>query len=209
MSDIYRVEYRYTLKGQQMISGMDYQTDLAFLGSEPDPDEVVDAVDGHLTDRFRHCLSTLGVIDEIHIRERVLGADVPKTASKQLDLVGACVLGAQELPLELCGVIARKTNAAIRSGHGWIFMPPLLDNAQSNSEGQLVLGGEYQANLALFAALLDDDINTGVFTIDKLHPVVYSETRRKRGDSPFTFQVTSAPVRRKIHFLRSREQAAV
>jgi hypothetical protein len=209
VSDIYRAEYHYTLKGQQMVTGFDYQTDLAFLGSEPSPAEVVSELDDKLTDRFRHCLSTLGVIDELTIRERVLGADVPKTAAIQLDLVGSAVLGAQELPLELCGVIARKTSAAIRSGHGWMFMPPILDAAQINSEGQLVLGGEYQANLALFAALLDDDINTGVFTIDKLHPVVYSETRRKRGDEPFTFQVTSAVVRRKIHFLRSRELAAV
>jgi hypothetical protein len=209
VSDIYRLEYRYTLKGQQMITGFDYQTDLAWLGSEPDTSEVVDQVDAHLTDRFRHCLSTLGVIDELHARQRVLGADVPKTYTKPLNLVGSSVLGAQELPLELCGVIARKTNAAIKSGHGWCFMPPLLDNAQSNSEGQLTLGGEYEANLQLFAALLNDDINTGVFTVDKLHPVVYSETRRKRGDEPFTFQVTNAVVRRKIHFLRSREAQAV
>ena len=209
MSDVYRCEYRYTLKGQAMISGFDYQTDVFFVGSEPSAAAVAEEVDNHLTDRFRHCLSTLGVIDELHVRQRVLGADVPKTASVQLDLVGACVLGAQELPLELCGVIARKTAAAIRSGHGWVFMPPLLDNAQSNSEGQLVLGGEYQANLALFAALLTDDIDGGIFDTHNLHPVVYSETRRKRGDEPFTFQVTNAVVRRKIHFLRSREAQAV
>ena len=210
MSATYRCEFRYTLKGQAMVTGLDYQTDVFFgIGSEPSPSEVATEVDAKLTNRFLHCLSTLGVLDSVHVRERVLGAEVPATHELIKGSTGLAALGAQEVPLELCGLIARKTAAAIKSGHGWMFMPPVLDKDSFNSEGQLAQGTEYEANLQLFAALLDDDISSGVFSSHSLHPVVYSQTRHRRDITPYTFKVTAGVVRRKAHFLRRREAQPV
>lgn len=209
MTDVYRFQYEWTLKGQQMVTGLDYQTDNFFATSEPAASEVLDAIDDHLQNRFLHCLSTLGVLDTCSVRQRVVDASVPKTSQRVISATGLAALGPQEVPLELCGVIARKSDAAIRSGHGWMFMPPILDAAGFNSEGQLALGHEYEANLSLFAALLDDDLNTGFFVDHALHPVIYSAKRHRTSVSPYTFQVTQAVVRRKAHFLRSREAQAV
>ena len=54
------------------------------------------------------------------------------------------------------------------------------------------------------AAKLDDSFDLGSIIITHVNPVVYSRTRRLRGESTWTFKVTSATANHQVRWLKSR-----
>jgi hypothetical protein len=98
--------------------------------------------------------------------------------------------------------ISVKSNAAVRGGHGWM-LGPANTNATYLSSTQKWEGSLW-TDIQALAALLDDDITWGTLPEHRLEPVVYSETRRRRGDDNWFFDVASITASQIPTWLRRR-----
>ncbi len=110
-----------------------------------------------------------------------------------------------KLPNAVAAIIKLRSNAALRSGRGYVAMPSPLISTALNASGNWT--GTFLTNLGVFAALLDDTMSLGAITPTILNPVVYSRTRHGRGFSPYTFQMVEAIVRNRPSWRRSRMTA--
>lgn len=208
MAISYRVEWRWHYGTLLGVTGFHCLTDLPTGGTEPDVADIATAHDTHYTTAFRACTHNSIVVDALHVREEVdpTSGDVPSVAQHDINLAGTLGTSSHSLQQQLCPLISLKTNAAIRSGRGWMFMPPLLDKGLLGTDGYIDGTTVAWTNLNAFAALMDDELDYGTVIISHSRPVVYSRRRRQLGRSPWTFKVDHAVVRGLPHFLHSRER---
>jgi hypothetical protein len=109
-----------------------------------------------------------------------------------------------EMPLQACGLLKLHTAAAIRSGHGHLFMPPIFDSGELG--GQRILHtSEYWTALGSAVTELGH-MNRGgsSWSGGTWGLCVYSRTRRARLLADFAFHVTSESFGDEVHWLRSR-----
>lgn len=205
MSAVYRFSYvGHLATGVVFNTGLHYQTDLAPAGSEPAPADVLAAIDGHLRTAFRAALQNGYTVDSAELREEVdlsTGA-VPSAASLVVGALGTLSGGSNIAPDATCGIVKLKSNAALRSGRGYMAFPGPR-NASFMADGQN-WSSSWLTLLSAFAALLDDEMTLGTVLPATLKPVVYSKTRRARGLTPYTFEVSEAVASPRIRWRRSR-----
>ena len=172
---------------------------------------VRDALHTALTTKYRALLGTDVQVETIVVREELAPGDTtpPDEASTTINLAGTFALTTDRNPPALCTLATFYTNAAVRSGHGRMFLP------SSPQPADLDTNGSWQTNRAYWTTTLPAFLNelkaehtTGNQGAGHtLSQVVYSRTRRAAADPFHYFDVTSYTVRQLAHFLRSRTTA--
>lgn len=183
-----------------------------FDGSEASSAAVRDALHTALTTKYRAVLPTDVTVQSLVVREELAPTDsgVPDEASQTIGLAGTLALSGDRLPIPLCALATFYTNAAVRSGHGRMFLPNpgQAANLQSTS---LWDTGTAWFGTALPAFLNELKANHSAAIAGHsdatCSQVIYSRTRRGRGDAAYYFDVVSYVVRQQAHWLRSRMTA--
>lgn len=217
MSKIWRfeLESQDTTNGALGLSHVTYQTDVPLAGSEPSAAVVLDKILGHFSSSG-HNMSKWTIVMKnqvklvrARVREEVdpAGDDIGEIAEEGLNLSGTN--GSEtgdRLPSAMCIWLSYKTATASRSARGGTHLPPEMDADHLDSSGlwdsTIVTGASW---LALAASILDtlDDVFDATGDIN---PVVYSRTRRSRGQSPYVFPITSVSISSRPRWLRRRER---
>jgi hypothetical protein len=199
--------------GQECVHNLHYQTDVPLLGSEPSADTVLDELEQHYSTsgtnflKWANVATTLHTYTNLAVREEVEtgSGDVPGAAAKDIAVVGVRTAGSNLLPSAICPWIRLKTASAIRSARGGVHLPPTLNEATLNAHG--VYSGTtsyWTAIIALRDSIIDvlDDVFSSTGDIK---PVIYSQTRRDRGES-FTFDLTTGDPSIQPRWLRTRQE---
>lgn len=217
MAKIYRLEVSGVQQELAVLfmSTMHYQTDVPLAGSEPSVDTVLTQLQQHYSTSgtglqvWRNATYSDCKLTKIAVREEVdpSGDDVPAEAAVDLDLTGNLTASPNSLPVPACAWVKFKTGNATRSGRGGTHLPPISSSSVLDSVGRIVsTSPPWAPYVALAAAMLDvlDDVFSSTGDIK---PIIYSRTRRARGQEPFTFDLTSATVDTNVHWLRRRQTA--
>lgn len=214
MPTAYRIEARYTARGQKMVTGFHVRISDASLLTDVGMGALLDAVDTALTTPFRAMLMTSDQLNEWSAKREpdpTDSADIPEGRSKIKNVAGTSSISGNLAPPELCLVCSFKTGVLSRSARGHCFLPPVF--AATHVIGDTVdsASASYTTAQAFRDAL--DTIRAGngfhVTTPAFDAPlVVYSKTRRRRSEDPWLFDVTSESVRNRTHWLRSRSGQA-
>ena len=201
---VYRFQFNgISADGGLAITGLHYKTDPPPLGDEPNPADVLTAIDTHIRTAFLLCVDTDYVLQTESLREEVTpgSGDVPALAELAVNQHGTLVGGSGNMPTPTCAVIALKTTAAIRSARGYMALPSPGRNMLANPDAW---SSGYLTTLNAFGDLLNDHFDIGTLTTTRVTPVVYSRVRRAEGKNPYTFDITAATAHAKPKFRRSR-----
>jgi hypothetical protein len=116
-------------------------------------------------------------------------------------------MSGDRLPIEVCMWVKCTTDTASRSSRGGFHLPPMLNPVFLDGAGLWDATSITTAPFSTMTAKVDDVLNN-VFPEElgngDLNPIIYSETRRRRGQSPYTFQITGATIRQHAAWLRRR-----
>lgn len=168
--------------------------------------DVAEAISDHMTQYYMPCLATDTHIDVLEVREVVRFwspfNEIPSVSAAIVDDGGTVGVGSERLPSACCSKISIKSNAAVRGGHGWILPPANVSVVNLNSDGQW--DGDLGAGITALADHIPDTIEFGSLPTHILDPIVYSETRHRRGDDNYYFDVENALWRSDPTWLRRR-----
>lgn len=185
----------------------DYITVLHYSGDDTgSPADVSTGVVGNLTDGLRATLRTSGQLDSVEIVEVLPPGDsgVPEAFTLELGLAGTYSPDGQNVPRALCGLVKLKTDAAVRSGHGWTYAFPLVGANEiiNDDTGRIPTTSAYWAGMATLATGVAGEIETSGETYN---PAVYSRARHARAEDNWWFTITAAIRSPKVRYLRKRE----
>lgn len=215
MSKVYRIEFVCTnlRSAQEELTTAHVQTDVPIAGTEPGAAAVLSIVADHFSTtghdmvNFRSGMYSSARLDRIRAREETDPNDtgaVGEVAEETINLAGTQTSSGDVTPDGLCVWCAFRSAAAIRSGRGGTHFPGPVDADRLDSNGLWDTGTAFwTATLALAAKFADDMEDTFQTTGDVLW-VIYSRTRRARGDSPYVFGVTDAVPTAHPRWLRRR-----
>jgi hypothetical protein len=180
----------------------------ADLVTTPSAETVADNIVDWLASPYRAMLSTRDRLDSIVVREELgPGTAIPETAERVDTWPGTRFGATYNMDLQICAWAKTKTNAAVRGGHGGFFGTPAVDEAAfGGTHGQIATGNAYYLAVRAFADALLAGHDMGVLGADgHLSYVIYSRTRRFRGDDQYYFDGQSVTIDLRPHFLRSRK----
>ena len=126
---------------------------------------------------------------------------IPVEAFRSVSSAGLLAVAEADLPRELVAIVNIHTGVGSRSARGYITLCGPYGEGYMTGKSW---AGTYATAGHAFADLLEDSFQLGQANPSTVNPVVYSRTRRIRGQSPFTFRVTGATFNTKPHWLRSR-----
>lgn len=169
--------------------------------------DAVNDVDSWLTIKIRNMAFTNVTYDTVTVTEEVdwWNGTVPDQAIKSIGLAGTLGAADGKASRAQCAWMKFSTGVPVKGAHGGMHSPPWNNSTSVGSDGLwLTSGGAWTAVQDLASTLLaGHDQGTG--GIDgHISLVVYSTTRRRRGDANYYFDVKSIVVDRNVHFLRSR-----
>ena len=204
----YRVALLSTIAGQQCVNTFCIFGDDAFLDFTPMTAQgLADKIGGDtaLTTAYKALLGADSTYDMVSVSEMLAPGStaIPDSGAHTVNVVGT-IATPTTIPDALCAVLHLSTNAAVRSGHGRMFLPPL--RSVVNLTDELVSSG-YTTLVNSFIAALDDYYKGGsAWTVGGSHWQlgVYSRTRRARGEPYFAFGVTGMVLKKPVTWLRSR-----
>jgi hypothetical protein len=192
--------------GALTVNSLHYVERLEPLEDAASAAAVADHVDQKLRAAYLACLPNSVLVDEVVAREEVRWwapyNEIPDVGSKAVNASGGRGTGSSCLSRAAAAKISIKSNAATRGGHGWILIPAGMNAAELGANGDWA--STNWDNLQALAALLDDNIAWGTLPTHTLNPIVYSETRRRRGDANYYFDVQKATAAKPMTWLRSR-----
>lgn len=182
--------------------------DTAFATNEPTVADVCSEVFNKLGAAYRALL-----YGDRHLN-RIVGRTEVQTWLGEVASAGEFVSGAAgtliggdgKLPNPLSAVVDLHTDVASRSSRGWLMLPGSVNSADMDGSGKWSAAGDYRTACVAFANLLDDNIQHDVAGVHAWHlqPVIYSRTRRKRGQDPYYFFVHSAIVKQDPRWVNRR-----
>lgn len=180
-----------------------YQTDLSTGGDEPAADDVANGVWSILGGDFLALCHDQYHVDSVVARSQELKGSgvIPVLGQLTVNQPGQLTSGGFDLPRELVGIVNLYTDAATRSGRGYTSLP--CPGVESFLQDRLWFGS-YKTACDSFASKCDNSFSLGTISVATVNPVVYSATRRARGQAPYTFRVQSARFNTRPHWLRSR-----
>jgi hypothetical protein len=174
--------------------------------------QVRDELHGKLTTKFKAVIPATITVDALVVREELAPSDnsVPDEAAQTIGAVGTLGVSGDLLPVPTCALLTIYTNAAVRSGHGRMFLPACYTASTLNNVGNFDTGAAPFATTlpTLITALLagfEPNVNGVVTNAASLG--VYSRTRRAASLSEWFFDATNIVVRTAPHWLRSRTTA--
>lgn len=173
---------------------------------------VRDALHAALTTKYKALFITDYTLQSLVVREELAPGDtsVPDEASQTIGSVGTLGGSGDKFPVPVCLLVTLYTNAAIRSGHGRLFLPNPGYASALDASGLWDTGGVWWPTTT--TAFLDElktvhSADDGASGTNSLSLVVYSRTRRARAAAEYYFDVQSYTKRRQPHWLRSRMTA--
>lgn len=172
--------------------------------------QVRDVLHSALTTKYRAILPTNCTVQALVVREELAPGStaVPEEASQTIGAAGTLSTSGDMLPPPTCILATFYTNAAVRSGHGRMFLPGCGPAANLTSAGTWDTTTTLWTALAAFLDELKTNHGAGIFGTDfTAHQVIYSRTRRAAGASSYWFDVQSYVRRQQPHWLRSRLSA--
>lgn len=202
---VYKSTWKSTLAGGQAIANtMHHSANDSFGSDLPSVSEVNSAVVSHFKTAYKAMLASTATLDAVVTRQELAPGteDVPEEAATSISEAGTLTVTNTHCPPEMCALIRIHTNAAVRSGHGWMFCPPHFSDAQLDTGGLFLVGGGYWIAVLAYAALLDDTLSISLSA--DAEPAIYSRTRRAQGHDNYYFGIQSATPDRHPHWLRSR-----
>jgi hypothetical protein len=183
---------------------MHYLTDVPTGGDEPAADDVASGFWGVVGTAFLAALPTWVTVHSVEAREEVEhpGVDVPAVGQHNVGSAGGLAATGENLPRALCPWIKLTTGQAIRSARGGFHMasPGEIDYVSNR-----LFISSFMSKLNDLAAVCDNSFDLGSVFVTHVNPVIYSRTRRARGESTFTFKVTGAQASNVPRYLRSRD----
>jgi hypothetical protein len=165
--------------------------------NDPSPATVGDDLWSKIGAKYRALLGTNAVVHSMTILEELAPDDtsIPRLYIKSLELAGTRTPPATVLQAAMCVMAKYNTNAPVRGAIGKMFLPPILSSADLISGGKVDLTLTFGVACIAFANewATTSPHGTG---LDEYHtvPVVYSRTRRRRGEPFYYFGITSATV---------------
>lgn len=208
--NVWRVAFESTSSdGVQIVNTFHVAGRGGVLVEKPSADQVRDAMDSAFTTKYRNLLSDNVTFQTITVTEEVdpNGSAVPDQSVKSIALPGNRAIANTKLAGGLCIVAKLATNAAVRSGHGRLFLPPAYADGEVATGGNWYALGQYWSQAKTFLDELMESHDWDLLSDGHLDPVVYSRTRRQRGDDNWFFDISAYIMRSKQHFLRSRMSA--
>lgn len=171
---------------------------------------VRDALIAALKTKYKATLQTDCILQSLVVREELAPDDtsVPDEASATIAEAGTQVPSGDRLPWGCCLLATLYTNAAVRSGHGRQFLSPGISASALTASKTWDTASTAWTNAGTYLAELIAGHSTGTEpTGHDLSCVIYSRTRRARGDAQYYFDVVSYTRRQQPHWLRSRMSA--
>lgn len=207
----YRVALESTVATQLIVNtfcifGDDAFADFSPLTAQGLADKL--GTDTTLTDAYAGLLNTDSTFDSVVVTEMLApgDTDIPESGAHSVAKTGTMAT-TSDVPDPLCAVLHLSTDAAVRSGHGRMFLPPL--RLSDNINNEVVSNGYASTHAAPFIAALETYFRDGSAWDGGSHwgLGVYSRTRRARGDANFAFSVTALVLKTPVTWLRSRRLA--
>lgn len=194
-----------------------YVTVLGYSGQLADvvtaagtPESLAKSFSGTATDGLRATLRTSGFLDSVTAREVLPPGDtgVPTEYTHALTLAGTYSAPGfgDDVPQELCGLVRKHTDAAVRGAHGWTFGYPLRKSGEMTGE-TLTAGVAYWTGLlSLATGLAANIIDPGTFGVDNVTytPALISRARHARHEANWWFGITSCVASNRVHYIRRR-----
>lgn len=202
-----------TPTGVVQVNNLHYRlvADTAFITNEPTVADTASELWTKLGTAYRATLLTSTTMQLVHGYQEVetWNGAIASSGDFVVNLAGTAALGTGQVARPLSGVIDLRSDVATRSGRGWIMLPGPADPTMLNSSGTFNSIGAYTVAAQNLAALLDDAIQHDVLGVHAWHltPCIYSRTRRKRAQSPFTFDVKAASFRLDPRWVSRRRTA--
>lgn len=198
--------YRATIKGHHsngilVQPTLHYQTNVPLAGDEPDPGDVAGGIWGQIGATLKATAANDVTFTSVDVAEQLPPQQIGAAGSFAITSGSGTVVPNSQLPYATVPLINLHTGVASRSSRGWVH---LVSPRLSTFVGNDVWTASYLSTLGLFAATLDNGFDLGTLQITHVNPVVYSRTRHLRGQTPYTFVVTSASVNPQVRWLRSR-----
>ena len=211
MSRVLRTTFHWSGLGQNGATSFHWALRPDHTGDflQADVDAILTALGDNLKTPFKNMLATDFTLAEISgVTEEALPSAIPFQGSYPVNLSGTRSHTDDRLPLGLSALVALRSNAAVRGGSGRFWAPPPI--------GSIALGGghtwdhtqAYWLNVKSFCDALLHGATSGdwwALSSTRANLVIYSRTRRLRGDANYFFDVTSYAIRDEPHWLRSRE----
>jgi len=210
MSKVWRCSYESVCQSVLIVNTFHVVDRPDALESDRTADQVRDLLHSALTTKYRALVQAGVTVSSLLVREELPPGDtgIPAESSQTIGLVGTLAGSDQNLPLSLCVLASVKTNAAVRSGHGRLFLPCPQSAGSLTTNGLWNTANAFWTNAGTFMTELNNNHGyaDGGLT-GHLATVVYSRTRRGRGDPNYYFDMTGYTLRTKPHWLRSRATA--
>lgn len=196
----------YLVNGQQMVNTFTIFGDEAIFDWTPTTAQgLADHIAGSvLPSKFAALLQSDSSLQQVIVRELLAPSDtsVPDQGVAAPALTGTMGATGLDVPTPCCAVLTIGTNAAIRSGHGRMFLPPLRRSGN-------VSGDDVSATYVAAVAPLITELghwNTGGshWANGNWGIGVYSRTRRARAIATFAFHANAYTLRAPITWLESR-----
>jgi hypothetical protein len=214
---VYRAALRSTKAGTQFINTLHFGGDDGVLDFSPlTAQGLADKLGGDADFKaaYKGVLGSGYTFQDVTVREMLNVGDtsIPDQGAHTVNEGGAMSESTPVPPQSMTLILAIKTNAAVRSGHGYIALPspPRGDVMNQNL---WATSGVYWTNVqALIAELGHWNAGGSHWSIGGIDPTswglgIYSATRRARGASEYFFHAVSYQARPDIRWRSSRQTA--
>lgn len=211
MAKIYKVQLKWhtgTITGVSTFHV--HAVSSAPLGSSsPSAHDLADKVDSVIGAKFAAVVPMTGALDTINVVEETDPGDlsaIPEAYEKVVARSATYNPSTFNVASALCGMLKVRTNAAVRSGHGRLFLPPVFSSTPLAANNTWATSSTWLTAVQALATELQNGFEAGSWWTAgwDARLVVYSRTRRARGISTYYFGVTGVALDPQQRWLRSR-----
>jgi hypothetical protein len=206
----YRAAFRSTRGTVDFVNTLHFGGDDAALDFSPlTAQGLADklATDANLLAAYKGILGTGYTYQDVTVREMLNVGDtsVPDQGAHTVAAAGTMSESTPQPPGAMTLILAIKTNAAVRSGHGYLALPS-PPRGDVMSFGSWIQSGTYWTNVqALIAELGHWNKGGSRWSGTSWGVGIYSKTRRAAGASSYFFSAVSYQARPNIRWRESRE----
>lgn len=197
--------------GVDIVNTWHVRTDDGALGLfDASAADVADALTDVLVTPYRACMTAAYTLLSLSATEVLPpgSTDVPDTSGNTIALAGTQTTTGDQLPVPTCLLATIYSSAAIRSGHGRIYLPGGVAASSLNASGRWdPASGTWTAAGTFLTALIAGHGWTAWLGSETIKAVVYSRTRHAANLSPYYFDASTYTRRDAPHWLRSRATA--
>lgn len=212
--------WRYTVIGEspsgeeRWACNLHYQTDVPTIGTEPGADTVLTQIDQHFSTSgtglqlWRNTIDPASKLVETRLYEEVNPAsdDIPTGHVNVYNLVGlGNAISGDILPTAMCVYLTLFTGKLGRSFRGGVHTPPVRRPADLDGGGTWDNASNHWTQVVALGTAIVDQLEDVFQTTGDINPVIYSRTRRARGEDQFANKLTTFRANADVRWLRRRE----